>query len=77
MLLDNFVRFEWMRVLLVGYYSLMFNLDLDLVEVFKWVCKIGCMMVLDVVGLGGSMELLDCILLYLDVYVLLYGEVCY
>ena len=57
------------RVLLLGYYSLMPNLEPDLPEVFAKVRETGCMTALDASGEGGTMQPLDRILPHLDLYV--------
>lgn len=64
--LDAFAR---SRMMLIGYYSLMPNLDSDLPEVFAAIRETGCQTAMDTAGSGGSMEPLDRILPHLDVYV--------
>jgi sugar/nucleoside kinase (ribokinase family) len=66
---DRMEVFGRTRMLLVGYYSLMPNLEADLAEVFKRVRGKGCKTALDAAGAGGSMTPLDRILPHLDVYV--------
>jgi sugar/nucleoside kinase (ribokinase family) len=63
--LDVFAR---SRMMLIGYYSLMPNLEPDLPEVLAAIRKTGCLTALDAAGDGGSMRPLDRILPHLDVY---------
>ncbi|MEX2216898.1 MAG: carbohydrate kinase family protein [Phycisphaeraceae bacterium] len=72
--LDQIELFKRTRMLLVGYYSLMPNLESDLPEVFRQVRAQGCKTALDAAGAGGSMQPLDRILPQLDVYVPSLGE---
>lgn len=67
--LDRMDVFAQTRMLLLGYYSLMPNLEPDLPEVFAAVRKAGCKTALDASGTGGTMHPLDRILPELDVYV--------
>jgi sugar/nucleoside kinase (ribokinase family) len=69
--LDLFAR---SRMLLLGYYSLMPNLESDLPEVFAAVREVGCRIALDAAGSGGTMQPLDRILPHLDVYVPSFAE---
>ena len=69
--LDLFAR---SRMMLIGYYSLMPNLDADLAEVFAAIRKTGCRTALDTAGDGGMMQPLDRILPNVDVYVPSYSE---
>lgn len=62
------------RYLLLGYYSLMPNLESDLHEVFRAIRKQGCKTALDAAGSGGTMQPLDRILPHVDVYVPSYDE---
>ncbi len=64
--LDLFAR---SRMALIGYYSLMPNLEGDLPEVLAAIRETGCKTALDCAGSGGSMQPLDRILPHLDVYV--------
>ncbi len=64
--LDLFAR---SRMTLLGYYSLMPNLENDLPEVFAAIRATGCKTALDCAGSGGTMQPLDRILPHLDVYV--------
>ncbi len=56
-------------MMLVGYYSLMSNLDPDLPEVFAAIRATGCRTAVDSAGDGGAMTPLDRILPHTDVYV--------
>ena len=64
--LDFFAR---SRSMLLGYYSLLPNLQDDLPEVLKAIQGVGCMTALDAAGDGGAMEPLATCLPYLDLYV--------
>lgn len=68
LLLDNLDVFAQSRMMLIGYYSLMPNLEPDLPEVLAAIRQIGCQTALDAAGEGGGMEPLDRILPHLDVY---------
>jgi sugar/nucleoside kinase (ribokinase family) len=63
--LDFFARSSMM---LVGYYSLMPNLEGDLPEIMAAIRQTGCQTALETAGDGGSMQPLDRILPHLDVY---------
>jgi sugar/nucleoside kinase (ribokinase family) len=67
--LDNLDLFARSRMMLIGYYSLMPNLEPDLPEVLEAIRKTGCRTALDAAGDGGGMQPLDRILPHLDVYV--------
>jgi sugar/nucleoside kinase (ribokinase family) len=67
--LDHLDLFARSRITLVGYYSLMPNLESDLAEVFGAIRQTGCQTALDAAGDGGGMKPLDRILPHLDVYV--------
>ena len=69
LLLDNLDLFARSRMMLVGYYSLMPNLERDLPEVFAKIRETGCRTALDAAGDGGAMQPLDRILPHLDLYV--------
>ena len=60
--------FACSRMALVGYYSLMPNLEGDLPEVFAAIRGTGCRTALDAAGSGGGLQPLDRILPHLDVY---------
>ncbi|MGO9111896.1 MAG: carbohydrate kinase family protein [Thermoguttaceae bacterium] len=62
------------RMTLIGYYSLMPNLESDLAEVVAAIRETGCKTALDCAGSGGSMQPLDRILPHLDVYVPSFNE---
>ncbi len=72
--LDQMPLWRRSRMLLLGYYSLMPNLEPDLPQVLEKVRAAGCRTALDAAGDGGAMEPLDRILPYLDVYVPSLGE---
>ena len=67
--LDHLELFARSRMMLIGYYSLMPNLEDDLPEVLAAIRQTGCKTALDCAGSGGSMQPLDRILPHLDVYV--------
>jgi sugar/nucleoside kinase (ribokinase family) len=67
--LKNLDLFARSRMMLLGYYSLMPNLEGDLVEVLSEIRKTGCRTALDAAGNGGTMQPLDRLLPHLDVYV--------
>ena len=67
--LDNLDLFSRSRMMLVGYYSLMPNLEGDLPEVLAEIRKTGCQTALDAAGDGGAMQPLDRILPQVDVYI--------
>jgi sugar/nucleoside kinase (ribokinase family) len=77
MFLDNLDLFSQARMTLIGYYSLMPNLEQDLAEVLAAVRQTGCQTALDAAGSGGSMQPLDQLLPHLDVYVPSYVEACH
>ena len=66
--LDHLDLFAQSRMLLLGYYSLLPNLESDLPEVFAAVREVGCRVALDAAGSGGTLQPLDRILPHLDVY---------
>jgi sugar/nucleoside kinase (ribokinase family) len=66
--LANLNVFANSRMTLVGYYSLMPNLESDLPEVLAAIRQTGCRTALDAAGDGGGMQPLDRILPHLDVY---------
>ena len=69
MFMDNMDLFKKSRMLLLGYYCILPNLEDDLHEVFKMVREAGCQTALDAAGTGGHMQPLDRILPELDIYV--------
>jgi sugar/nucleoside kinase (ribokinase family) len=64
--LDFFAR---SRVMLLGYYPLLPNLQSDLPEVLAAIRQTGCQTALDSAGDGGTLEPLDRCLPHLDYYV--------
>jgi sugar/nucleoside kinase (ribokinase family) len=66
---DHIDLFARSRMMLVGYYSLMPNLENDLPEVLAAIRETGCRTALDAAGDGGTMQPLERILPHLDVYV--------
>jgi sugar/nucleoside kinase (ribokinase family) len=72
--LDNLALFARSRMTLIGYYSLMPNLEGDLPEVLAAIRETGCKTALDAAGDGGTMQPLDRILPHLDVYVPSHNE---
>jgi sugar/nucleoside kinase (ribokinase family) len=71
---DRMELFAASRMLLLGYYSLMPNLQKDLGEIYAEIRQRGCLTALDAAGDGGSMQPLDSILPHLDIYVPSYAE---
>ncbi|NBC10842.1 MAG: hypothetical protein GVY24_03790 [Planctomycetes bacterium] len=57
------------RCLLLGYYSLLPNLEGELAEVLRRVRGAGCMTAMDAAGDGGTMHPLEDLLPHLDVWV--------
>jgi sugar/nucleoside kinase (ribokinase family) len=72
--LDHLDLFARSRMTLIGYYSLMPNLENDLPEILAAIRQTGCKAALDCAGSGGSMQPLDRILPHLDVYVPSFDE---
>ncbi len=72
--LDHLDLFAKTRMLLIGYYSLMPNLQNDLPRVFKELRAVGCKTAMDAAGDGGGMKPLDRILPELDIYVPSFAE---
>ena len=68
-IIDRLDVFARAKFFLLGYYSLMPNLESDLPEVFKKIRAKGCKTALDAAGTGGTMQPLEKILPQLDVYV--------
>jgi sugar/nucleoside kinase (ribokinase family) len=71
---ENLDLFARSRMMLIGYYSLMPNLERDLPEVLAAIRNTGCQTALDAAGDGGTMQPLDRILPHVDVYVPSYDE---
>lgn len=69
MYLEQLDFFAACRFLLIGYYSLMPQLESDLPEILAAVRETGCRTALDTAGDGGGMQPLDRILPHLDLYV--------
>ncbi len=69
--LDLFAR---SRMLLLGYYPLLPNLQADLPEVLARLREVGCRTALDAAGNGGDLQPLDRSLPHLDVYCPSYSE---
>lgn len=67
--LEHLELFAQSRMTLIGYYSLMPNLESDLAEVLARIRETGCQTALDAAGDGGGMKPLDVLLPHLDVYV--------
>ena len=73
-LMDHLDVFSRSRMMLLGYYSLLPNLEDDLPEVLAAIRRLGCRTALDTAGEGGRMQPLDRILPELDVYVPSHAE---
>ena len=67
--LDNLDVLGRGRMVVIGYYGLMRNLESDLPEVLDAIRSRGCQTAMDAAGDGGTMQPLDRILPHLDVYV--------
>jgi sugar/nucleoside kinase (ribokinase family) len=67
--LDHIGLFARSRMALIGYYSLMPNLEGDLAEVLAAIRATGCRTALDCAGSGGAIQPLDGLLPHLDIYV--------
>ncbi len=67
--LENLDLFAQSRMTLIGYYSLMPNLESDLADVLAAIRETGCQTALDAAGDGGGMQPLEQLLPHLDVYV--------
>ena len=73
-LIDQLDVFARSRMMLLGYYSLLPNLEEDLPEVLAAIRRSGCRTALDAAAEGGRMQPLDRILPELDVYVPSHAE---
>ena len=62
------------RVFLIGYYSLLPNIQDDLPKIFEAIRETGCKTAMDAAGTGGDLSPLDRILPHLDFYVPSYEE---
>ena len=71
---DNLDLFVRSRMLLLGYYSLMPNVEDDLPEILAEIRARGCQTALDAAGDGGGLQPLDKMLPHLDVYVPSFAE---
>jgi len=67
--LNNLESFARSQLAVVGYYSLMPNLDNDLPEILREIRGTGCRTAMDAAGTGGEMRPLEQILPQLDVYI--------
>ncbi|HEX7010145.1 MAG TPA: carbohydrate kinase family protein [Phycisphaeraceae bacterium] len=67
-ILDRLDVFRQTRFFLLGYYSLLPDLEADLPHVFEQIRAAGCKTALDAAGAGGRMQPLDRILPHLDLY---------
>lgn len=74
LILDHLDFFASSRLMLLGYYSLMPNLEGDLPRVCQELRRVGCMTALDAAGDGGGLSPLDKILPHLDIYVPSFDE---
>lgn len=72
--LDRLDLFAKSRSMLLGYYSLLPNLEKDLPEVFRRIRETGCQTAMDAAGAGGTMKPLDKALPHLDVWVPSFAE---
>ena len=72
--IDQLPLFARSRMMLIGYYSLMPNLERDLPDVLSRIRETGCQTALDAAGDGGGMHPLDRMLPHLDVYVPSHAE---
>jgi sugar/nucleoside kinase (ribokinase family) len=73
-ILDHLDFFAASRMMLLGYYSLMPNLEKDLPKVLKELRQAGCQTAMDAAGEGGNLSPLDKMLPHLDVYVPSFDE---
>jgi sugar/nucleoside kinase (ribokinase family) len=72
--MENMDLFAQSRMALIGYYSLMPNLECDLAEVLAAIRATGCQTAMDAAGDGGGMQPLDQLLPHLDTYVPSHAE---
>lgn len=75
--LDRMDLFASSKFVLLGYYSLMPNLQDDLPGVLEAMRRRGVRTAMDAAGTGGGMEPLASILPHLDVYVPSHAEACH
>jgi len=71
---DKLDTFAKSKTMLLGYYSLLPNLENDLHEVMRRVRETGCKTALDSAGAGGGLKPLDRVLPHLDFYVPSFNE---
>ncbi len=71
---DHIDLFARARMMLLGYYSLLTNVENDLPEVFRRIRAVGCKTAMDSAGTGGALSPLDKILPHLDVWVPSHNE---
>jgi sugar/nucleoside kinase (ribokinase family) len=71
---ENLDLFARSRTMLLGYYSLMPNVEQDLPDVLREIRAAGCRTALDAAGDGGGLQPLDRILSELDFYVPSHAE---
>ena len=67
--LNNLDLFASSRAMLLGYFSLLPNLQADLPEVLNRLQSVGCLTAIDAAGTGGTLDDLVPCLPYMDVYV--------
>lgn len=72
--LDNLHVFAKSKMMLLGYFSLLPNLEADLPEVLAAIRDTGCKTAIDAAGDGGTLQSLSPILPHLDVYVPSHAE---
>ena len=73
-LLDHLDLFSRSATMLLGYYSLMPNVESDLPQMFQRIRQTGCQTAMDTAGHGGTMKPLDRTLPHLDIYIPSFGE---
>jgi len=72
--LGNLDLFAQSRMALIGYYSLLPNVESDLPELLEAIRRCGCRTALDAAGNGGRLQPLERILPHLDIYVPSHAE---
>lgn len=70
----NIALFEKSRAMLLGYFSLLPNLQADLPEVLRMLREVGCLTAMDAAGSGGTLDDLAPCLPHLDLYVPSHNE---
>jgi len=73
-MLDHLQLFAQSDFMLIGYYALQHKVEADLPEVLARIQEVGCRTAMDAAWGGGTMDPLQSILPYLDVYVPSYDE---